>query len=166
MSKITSVCVEVGEWNYVKLSVKLEDKILPGAGFRAVWTRRKTTRKVDYAHLSEPILRSIFVRYKVGTCSSAWLLCFQFFQFSSKLAEERTLICLYSPIPTFIFYLKLMILIELMKFKFVRKTKKNFHAFTQFFYRKKSGAGVGNWETQSKIKDEQNLTKKILQEIE
>ena len=60
---------------------------------------------------------------------------FYFFQFSSKLAEETTLIYLYSPIPTFIIYLKLIILLELMKFKFVRKNNKNFHDFTQFFYR-------------------------------
>lgn len=53
-----------------------------------------------------------------------------------------------------------------MKFKFVRKTKKNFHDFTQFFYRKKGGASVGNWETQSKIKDEQKLIKKTYKEIE
>lgn len=78
MSKNTSVCVEIGEWTQVKC-IKLEDEILPVVGFFAVWTRRKTTRKVDYGHLSEAILRSNFCQIQSGYLLMSLTLVFLFF---------------------------------------------------------------------------------------
>lgn len=62
-------------------------------------------------HLSF-VFRSYFVRYKVETLSSAWLVSF-FLQYDSKLGE-RTVIYFHFHIPTFILCLKLLILICLI----------------------------------------------------
>ena len=160
----TPVCG--GEWTWVSASINLEEKF----SLEYVVLRCKLGGKIlgslIMAIYLRHILRSNFVRYKEGTCSSAWLLCLLFFQFSSKLVEERTVIYFYSHIPTFINCLKLIILLELIRFKFVRMIKKNFHDFTQFFCRRNGGARVGNWETQSKISKWTEAYEEDSQEIE
>lgn len=53
-----------------------------------------------------------------------------------------------------------------MKFNLLERPTRTFMISHNFSVGRKVELSVGNWETQSKIKDEQKLIKKILQEIE